>query len=185
MSSDQKTEAEVVQSCSLSSSHLATLDKGIPNILDPQKPGSLSNYCSFVKKWAGLARSANIAILYLPWKPGSLNLPSISTQHKRLQVSRQAQLLTSADVCVRHLAERELHQYLSLSRRKFKASVAVQEVMMMDPDFTRRFLSARAKGYVQASDDDDRLDNLQRLEKEGQMSRLSTPQVAEIRAKSS
>ena len=37
--------------------------------------------------------------------------------------------------------------------------------------------------YVQASDDDDHLDNLQRLEKEGQMSRLSTPQAAEIWAK--
>ena len=137
---------------------------------------------SFVKKWAGLAKSANTAILYLPRKLGGLNLPSISTLHKRLQVSRQAQLLTSADACVRHLAERELHQDLSLSRR-FKASVAVQEVMMMDPDFTRRSLSARAKGYVQASDDDDRLDNLRRLEKEGQMSRLSTPQAAEIWAK--
>ena len=140
---------------------------------------------SFVKKWAGLARSANTAILYLQYlgSLGGLNLPSISTLHKRLQVSKQAQILTSADACVCHLAERELHQNLSLSRRKFKASVAVQEVTMMDPDFTRRSLTARAKGYVQAADDVDRLDNLQRLEKEGQMSRLSTPQVAEIWAK--
>ena len=59
----------------------------------------------------------------------------------------------------------------------------MQEVMMMDPDFTRRSLTARAKGYVQAADDVDRLDNRQRLEKEGQMSRLSTPQAAEIWAK--
>ena len=81
------------------------------------------------------------------------------------------------------LVKRELHQNLSLSRRKFKASVAVQEVMMLDPDFTRRSLTARVKGYVQAADDVDRLDNLQRLEKEGQMSRLSTPQAAEIWAK--
>ena len=51
---------------------------------------------------------------------------------------------------------------------------------MMDPDSTRRSLSARTKGYVQASDDDDRLDNLQQLEKEGLMSRLSTLQAAEI-----
>ena len=61
--------------------------------------------------------------------------------------------------------------------------MAVQEVMMMDPDFTRRSLTARAKDYVQAADDVDRLDNLQRLEKEGQMSKLSTPQAAEIRTK--
>ena len=98
---------------------------------------------TFVKKWAGLARSAKAAIPYLPRTLGGLNLPSISTLHKRLQVSKQAQILTSADACVRHLAERELHQNLYLSRRKFKASVAVQEVMMMDSDFTRRSLTAR------------------------------------------
>ena len=68
MSSDQKTEAEVVQSCSLFSSHLATLDRGISNILDSQEPGSLSN--QFFFKWAGLARSTNTAILYLPRKRG-------------------------------------------------------------------------------------------------------------------
>ena len=53
----------------------------------------------------------------------------------------------------------------------------------MDCDFTRRSLTARAKCYVQAADDDDQLDNLQRLDKEGQVSRLSTPQAAEIWAK--
>ena len=111
-----------------------------------------------------------------------MNFPSISTLHKRLQVSKQAQILTSVNASVRDLAEIELHQNLSLSRREFKVSVAVQEVMMMDPDFTRS-LTARAKGYVQAADDVDRLDNLQRLEKEGQMSRVSTLQAAEIWAK--
>ena len=44
----------------------------------------------FVKKWAGLAKSANTSLLYLPQKMGSLN--------KQLQVSRQCQLLTST-VC--------------------------------------------------------------------------------------
>ena len=57
----------------------------------------------FLKKWAGLTRSANMSILYLPRKGGGLNLPSMSTLHKCLQVLRQVQLLTSADACVRHL----------------------------------------------------------------------------------
>ena len=63
---------------------------------------------------------------------------------------------------------------------KFKASVAVQEVMAMDPDFTRNTLSSRSKGYVQTSD---RLATLQHLPKEGHMSSLSDPPSATIWAK--
>ena len=47
----------------------------------------------FLKKWAGLARSANTALLYLPCKMGGLNLPALSSLYKRLQASRQCQLL--------------------------------------------------------------------------------------------
>ena len=46
----------------------------------------------YIKKWAGLVRPANTAVLYLPHKMGGLNLPLLSTLHKRLQVSRQSQL---------------------------------------------------------------------------------------------
>ena len=67
---------------------------------------------------------------------GGLNIPSISTLYKKLQVSRHAQLLSSADACVRHLAERGLQRDLTLTRKKFKAGAVVQEVMMMDPDYT-------------------------------------------------
>ena len=125
----------------------------------------------FLKKWAGLARPANTSILHLPRKLGGLNLPSMSTLHKQLQVSRQAQLLTSADACVRHLAESNLKHDLSLKRYNFRASVAVRDVMVMDPDFSRKSLAARTKGYVQTSDDDDRLTALQALSKEGKLSR--------------
>ena len=107
----------------------------------------------------------------------------MATFHKRLQVSRQAQLLILADPCVRHLAERDLKHDLSLSMCKFRASVAVHDVMVMDPDFSRKSLATRAKGYVQATDDDDRLMALQTLSKEGHFSRLLTPQAAEIWAK--
>ena len=36
----------------------------------------------YLKKWAGLARPANSAVLYLPHKIGGLNLPLISTVYK-------------------------------------------------------------------------------------------------------
>ena len=60
----------------------------------------------YLKRWAGLAKSANTAILYLPQSMGGLNLPPPSTLHMKLQVSRQSQLLTSRDICVRYLADR-------------------------------------------------------------------------------
>ena len=68
----------------------------------------------YAKKWAGLARSVNSAILYLPQKMGDLNLPLISVLYKRLQVARQSQLLTSPDPCVRHMAEKALQRDLTL-----------------------------------------------------------------------
>ena len=72
------------------------------------------------------------------------------------------------------LAEGDLKHDLSLSRCKFRASVAVRDVMVMDPDFSRKSLTTRVKGYVQTTDDDDRLTSLQTLSKEGQFSRLDS-----------
>ena len=56
-------------------------------------------------------------------------------------------------------------------------------MMVMDPDFMRKTLSSRFKGYVQTSDNEDRLATLQHLPKEGHMSRLSDPPSATIWAK--
>ena len=51
----------------------------------------------FLKKWAGLAKSANPNILDPPKSDGGLDLPSLSSMYKRLQTSCQFQLPTSAD----------------------------------------------------------------------------------------
>ena len=59
----------------------------------------------FLKKWSGLARCANTAILYMKRSSGGLNLPSLATLYKRLQVSRQCQLLICSDPCVHWIAE--------------------------------------------------------------------------------
>lgn len=62
----------------------------------------------FLKKWTALAKSANTGLLYLPQCDGGLNLPSPSSLYQCLQVSRQCQLLTSADPTVRLIAEENL-----------------------------------------------------------------------------
>ena len=102
----------------------------------------------YIKQCAGLAKSANTALLYLPQRRGGLNLPLISGLHKHLQVSRQSQLLTSPDPCVRLMAEKGLQKDLALQRYKFRASVVVRDVMMENPDFSRRSLSTRKKAII-------------------------------------
>ena len=39
----------------------------------------------YLKKWLGLGRSANTALLYLPRSAGGLNLPSLTTLHKHVR----------------------------------------------------------------------------------------------------
>ena len=79
---------------------------------------------------------------------GGLNLPQLSTFHKKLQISGQAHLLTSKDPCVRHMAVKALQKDLALSRQKFTPSKVVRNVMVTDPGITRRKLAAAAKNLV-------------------------------------
>ena len=135
---------------------------------------------SYLKKWSGLARPANTAILYLPQKMGGLNLPLLSTLHKKLQVSRQSQLLSSQDPCVRHMAEKALQNDVSLTRCKFKASKVVRNTMQADPNFTRKSLSGASKRLVCEDDQEQLFNDLMQLEKQGQMSRCTTPDGARV-----
>ena len=119
----------------------------------------------YIKRWTGLMRSANPALLYLPRKMGGLNLPLISKMYKRLQVTRQSQLLTCPDPCVRLMAENILMKELTLKRAKFKPSVRVREVMMANPNYTRQTLANGAKALVEDDVNEERFDYLLNLDK--------------------
>ena len=134
----------------------------------------------YLKRWSGLGKSANTALLYLPRLLGGLNLPSPSTLHKRLQVSRQCQLLTSQDSCVRFLAERGLKNELSLARKKFRPAVEAREALKISPGCSRKALTKSAKALVSEEVNSSRLDNLQGLERQGQLSRCTSPSYAPI-----
>lgn len=84
-------------------------------------------------KWAGLEKSTNITLLYLPTRRGGLNLPALTSLDKRLQVSHQSQLLMSPDGSVRLLVERNLQHELSMMNKKFKPAVTVCNAMVEDP----------------------------------------------------
>ena len=132
----------------------------------------------YLKKWAGLARPANPAVLYLPHKMGGLNLPLVSVQYKRLQVVKQSQLLTSVDHCTRQIAERSLQRDLSLERAKFRPSVVVRDVMVGNPDINRKSLARGAKLMVQEEACEERHKRLLSLEREGQMFRCTSSDAA-------
>ena len=84
--------------------------------------------------------SGQVSLLYLPQRDGGLNLPSSSLLYQCLQVSRQHQLLTSADPTVRFIAEENLKSEMASKRKKFHPAMVVQEAMTDDPSRTRKAL---------------------------------------------
>ena len=134
----------------------------------------------YLKRWAGLAKSANTGLLNLPRSMGGLSLPLPSILHKKLQVSRQSQLLTSCDSCVRHLAERGLKHELTLTRKKFRPATIVRDTLIANPDHNCKSLSKAAKATVTDEANKNLLDNLQSLVKQGHMSRSTDSKCASV-----
>lgn len=125
----------------------------------------------YLKKWVGLARPANPALLYLPHKLGGL---LVSMHYKQLQVGKESQLLTSPDHCVRQIAERSLQKDLTLKCVKFRVSVVVREVMVANPNFTKRSLCKRAKAVVHEEAWEEKHRQLLCLERGGHMFRCGS-----------
>jgi hypothetical protein len=135
----------------------------------------------YLKRWSGLGKSANTALLYLPRAMGGLNLPSLTTLHKRLQVSRQCQLLVSQDSCVQFLVDCGLKLELSLARKKFRPAKQAREALVINPPGgNSKSLMKRAKAAVSEEVNSSLLDHLQSLEKQGQMSRCTSPSCAPV-----
>ena len=74
-----------------------------------------------------------------------------------------------------HLAEKNLQHELGLSRKKFRASVVMRDVLALDPGRTRKSLSTVAKRITQEMDDSRRQSELKSLENQGYMMREVTP----------
>ena len=132
----------------------------------------------YLKRWSGLGRSANTAILYPPRAMGGLNLPCLSTLHKKLQVSRQCQLLVSQDSCVCFLADRNLKQHLSLKRKRFRPVEVARDALTIRPGASRKSLVKSAKSMVSEEVNTSTLESLHSLERQGQMSRCASPRGA-------
>ena len=134
----------------------------------------------YIKRWAGLTKSASTAILYLPNSNGGLNLPCLSTIYKKLQVSRQTQFLTSMDGCVRFLADRNLRQEITSKRRVFQPASLAREVLEARPGGGKKALAKAAKALVAEETNSGLLDHWQSLEQQGQMSRCLDQECARV-----
>ena len=78
----------------------------------------------FLKRWSGLAKSADTARLYLPQSQGGLNLPPISLLYKKHQVSQACQLLASTDPAVRFTTTVEIRREEALQRATHRPMLA-------------------------------------------------------------
>ena len=81
----------------------------------------------YLKKWAGLARPADPARLYLPQANGGFNLPLPSTLYQKLQVGKASLLITSRDAGVSHAVREALKKEQHRQHSKFQPNMIAQQ----------------------------------------------------------
>ena len=134
----------------------------------------------FLKRWTGLARSADTSRLYLPKSLGGLQLPLPSTLYKKLQCAKAATLMSSRDPLIRHLATRDTLAEAEAQRKSLKPYQQVVEAMHADPGANRKATAALAKEMVVERDTQTRLDHCKSLPVQGQTARLFQDRAAEL-----
>ena len=134
----------------------------------------------FLKKWSGLSRSANTAILFLSSKKGGLALPSLVGLYKKQQSSRMVQLFTSRDIGVRHTAQQRLQEESGRQRMNFRPAVVVNEIISQGNSQSRHALTGAVKTLLAEEDAEMRLDQLCSLPVQGDMARRWEGCAAEL-----
>ena len=124
-----------------------------------------------LKKWAGLTRSSNISVLFLPAKRGGLGLPSLVGQYKKLQISRMVQLQPSSDPGVRKAAKIDLDQERVSLGRVFKPATLVAELRASNNSRSQRALAGAAKTLIAEEEADQWQTALCELPAQGDMAR--------------
>ena len=95
--------------------------------------------------------------MFLPKEHGGLNLPSLTTMYKKLQVTKAAAYTSSRDPLVRAIASRETRREATLQRPAFKPFLEVITAMQDDPGASSKQLCNRVKKQVEAVDTKSRL----------------------------
>ena len=114
---------------------------------------------------AGLAHSANVAILLLLTKKGGLGLPSLV---KKQQITCQTLLCPSQNSSVCHIKEELLQAESRNQRQKFRPAVRVNQVQAEHTELNRCTLTKAAKSAVVQAEEEELTLQLHSL---GEMSR--------------
>ena len=125
-----------------------------------------------LKKWAGLPRSSNTSILFLPAKSGGLSLPSLVNIYKKMQATRMVQFFTSSDPGVRKAADLRLEEERKSQRMKFQPAEFVEELLSGVQPHSRCALTRAAKNILTEEEVDERHQVLCQLPVQGEMARL-------------
>ena len=106
----------------------------------------------YLKKWLRLSHCASPSCLYLPSHALGLNMPSISTMYKSLQVGRFEQLLASSDDSVKRLAEAKSQREMGMDHYKFRASVSLLAPLALSGTPTPKHSKASSKSNINTED---------------------------------
>ena len=131
-----------------------------------------------LKRWIGLARSANPGSLYLPKEKGGMGLPSLSILFKKQQVSQACQLLSSHDPVTRYAATKLTIREQEKERMKFKPMIISRDALAVDPGMSRKRLNRVAKNMVVEDDIDVRHADMLSLEKCGETLHIAEGEAA-------
>ena len=92
----------------------------------------------YLKRWCGLARSADTSRLFLPKANGGLDLPELTTMYKKLHAAKAASYMCSRDPTVRSIATQETLREAAQRRPAYRPFQEVVDVMKEDPVPQRR-----------------------------------------------
>ena len=106
----------------------------------------------FLKRWSGLARSADPNRLFLPRANGGLELPHLVTMYKKLHASKAGSHMLSSDSSVRAIATQVTLRESQLQRVSFRPHQVVVGVMEEDPGAPKKKVLSRVKAKIQAED---------------------------------
>ena len=122
----------------------------------------------YLKRWSGLARTADPNKLFLPKSNGGLDLPNLITLYRKLQVSKAATFVHSRDPTVRCIATTETLREQRQTKAPFKPFQTVVDAMKDDPGASKAATTMKAKARVQAADTASRLSHTSGLVVQGQ-----------------
>ena len=134
----------------------------------------------YLKRWTGLAKSADPARLFLPQTEGGFHLSPPSTQYQKLQVGKASLLITSQDNTVNHVVHQRIEKEEAQQRAKFQPFTVAQTAFALDPGASSKAVSKKAKEAIEKEIQERRLQHSRSLKVQGKLFRCSDPNAAAV-----